>query len=102
MEAIMSERVNLDHIRSETLARIERSERNLKLSLYGVAVMEALFLGAMLLLTDFSNRLHMLLLLGTVGSYMIIVSSLIVLAQYLNRGNLRILKAIELMKAGLG
>ena len=93
----MSEKVNLDGVRSEVLARINRSERNFKLAfLAGVAV-EALFLVAFFLAADFSNRVHLLLLIATVGSYSIVLLGLVALGAHLNRGVLRILKAIELL-----
>ena len=47
------------------------------------------------------NRLHLLLLIGTVGSYTVIVLGLVALGVYLNGGNLRLLKAIELLKGDL-
>ena len=93
----MSEKVNLDGVRSEVLARINRSERNFKLAfLAGVAV-EALFLVAFFLAADFSNRVHLLLLIATVGSYSIVLLGLVALGAHMNRGVLRILKAIELL-----
>jgi len=43
----------------------------------------------------------LLLLIASFGSYNIVVMSLIVLGAYVNRGHLRILKAIELLKSEL-
>lgn len=94
----MSEKINLDQVRSEALERINRSERNFKLALMGAAVLEALFLGAFILTADFSNRMHVLLLIATVGSYSVLVLGLVALGAHVNRGILRILKAIELLK----
>ena len=45
----MSERVNLDAVRGEALARIERGERNFKLAFFAAVVFEALFLALFLL-----------------------------------------------------
>jgi hypothetical protein len=95
----MSERVNLDEARFKVLARIKRSERNFKLALLAAVALEALFLVAFLLAADFSNRMHLLLLLATVGSYSVVVLGLVALAAHVNRGVLRVLKAIELLKA---
>ena len=89
---------NLDQVRSLTLQRIERNERNLKLSLAGAAAWELFFLVAFIVKMEHGNRLHVLLLIATVGSYTVVVLGLIVLGIYLNRGNLRLLKAIELLK----
>ncbi len=94
----MSEKINLDQVRGEALERINRSERNFKLALIGAATLEALFLGAFLLTADFSNRLHVLLLIATVGSYSVLVLGLVALGAHVNRGILRILKALELLK----
>jgi hypothetical protein len=97
-EVIMSDGANLDNVRGKVLADIERSERNFKLVFFIAAIWEALFLAAFILAADFSNRLHLLLLIATVGSYSIVVIGLIALGAHVNRGVLRILKALELLK----
>ncbi|HEX8177037.1 MAG TPA: hypothetical protein VF543_18240 [Pyrinomonadaceae bacterium] len=94
----MSDGANLDNVRGKVLADIERSERNFKLVFFIAAIWEALFLAAFILAADFSNRLHLLLLIATVGSYSIVVIGLIALGAHVNRGVLRILKALELLK----
>ena len=93
----MSEKVNLDGVRSEVLARINRSERNFKIAFCAAVAVEALFLVAFFLAADFSNRMHLLLLIATVGSYSIVLLGLVTLGAHMNRGVLRILKAIELL-----
>lgn len=93
----MSEKVNLDAVRSEVLARINRSERNFKLAFFAALAVEALFLVTFLLAADLSNRMHLLLLIATVGSYSIVLLGLVALGAHMNRGVLRILKAIELL-----
>jgi hypothetical protein len=97
MEVYMSEKVNLDAVRSEALARINRSERNFKLAFFAAVAVEALFLVTFLLAADLSNRMHLLLLIATVGSYSIVLLGLVALGAHMNRGVLRILKAIELL-----
>jgi len=97
MEVYMSEKVNLDAVRSEVLARINRSERNFKLAFFAAIAVEALFLATFLLAADLSNRMHLLLLIATVGSYSIVVLGLVALGAYMNRGVLRILKAVEMV-----
>jgi hypothetical protein len=94
----MSKESNLDGVRFEVLARINRSERNFKLAFYAAVVFEGLFLLAFLLAADFSNRTHLLLLMATVGSYSVVVLGLVALGAYVNRGVLRVLKAVELQK----
>lgn len=98
----MSEKVNLDGVRGKALASIERSERNFKLVFMIAAVWEAIFLLAFIMAADFSNRLHLLLLIATVGSYSMVVIGLVALGAHVNRGVLRVLKAIELLKADSG
>jgi hypothetical protein len=93
----MSQQVNLDGVRSEVLTRIKRSERNFKLAFFAALVVEGLFLVAFFLAADFSNRMHVLLLIATVGSYSIVLLGLVTLGAHMNRGVLRILKAIELL-----
>ena len=93
----MSEKVNLDGVRSEVLARINRSERNFKLAFFAAVAVEGLFLVTFLLAADLSNRMHLLLLIATVGSYSIVVLGLVALGAHMNRGVLRILKAVEML-----
>jgi len=94
----MSEKANLDGVRSEVLARINRSERNFKLAFLAAAALEALFLVSFLLVADLSNRMHLLLLIATVGSYSIVVLGLVAIGVHINRSVLRVLKAIESLK----
>ncbi|HWW76237.1 MAG TPA: hypothetical protein VNZ44_12620 [Pyrinomonadaceae bacterium] len=94
----MSERIDLNAVRAEALARVERGERNFKLAFFGALVFEALFLVVFLLAADFSNRTHVLLLIATVGGYTVVVLGLVVLGAHVSRGVARILKAVELLK----
>jgi hypothetical protein len=94
----MSDKTNIDEIRSAALDRIERAQRNFVLALCAAAVWEAFFMVTFFLCMDRGNRSHLLLLIATVGSYTVVVFGLVVLGAYLNRSNLRVLKAIELMK----
>ncbi len=95
----MSEKINLDGARRETLDRIERAERRFKLMFYLAAAWEAIFLIAFLLAADFSNRTHVLLLIATIGSYTMVIFGLFALGAHVNRAVLRVLKAIELSNA---
>lgn len=89
---------NLDHIRGAALDRIDKSERQFKWALLGAAIVEFIFLVIFLLAMERGNRTHLLLLIGTVGSYTVIVSGLIALGTYMNQNTARILRAIELEK----
>jgi hypothetical protein len=93
----MSERVNLDAVRGEALARIERGERNFKLAFFTAVVFEALFLAAFLLAADLTNRTHLLLLIATVGGYTVVVLGLFTLGAHVSRGFARVLKAVEML-----
>jgi hypothetical protein len=94
----MSDRIDLNAVRAEALARVERGERNFKLAFFGALVFEALFLVVFLLAADFSNRTHVLLLIATVGGYTVVVLGLVVLGAHVSRGVARVLKAVELLK----
>ena len=86
---------NLDDIRGTTMKRVEQNERNYKLMFVGAAIIEAIFLAAFLLLADFSNSLHLLLLISGISVYTIIGFGLIALGLHVNRNALRIINAIE-------
>ena len=92
----MAQNVNLDSVRAAALARIDRSERNFKIAFFAAAIVEMAFIASFLLLADFSNRMHLLLLISTVSCYSIIVLGLVALGEYFNRGVARLLKALEL------
>jgi len=92
----MSEKIN--EIRSNTLNQIERNERNYKFSFVGAAFVELLFFVAFLLLADFSNRVHILLLIMTIVIYTIMAFGLLALGLHVNRNTLRVLNAIELLE----
>lgn len=93
----MSERANLDAVRGEALARIERGERNFKLAFFAAVAFEALFLALFLLLADFKDRTHLLLLVATVGGYTVVVLGLVALGAHVSRGVARVLKAVEML-----
>jgi hypothetical protein len=88
----------LDDIRSEVLARIDRTERNYRLAFLGAVALEGLFLATFLFAADFTNRTHVLLLLGTLMTYSVVVLGLVALGAYINRGTLRVLQAMDATK----
>ena len=85
----------IDEIRADTLERIERNERNYKYVFVGAALIEASFFAAFLLLADFSDRVHVLLLITTITVYTILAFGLIALGLHVNRNTLRVLNALE-------
>lgn len=76
-----------------TLDRIERSQRNFKFALAGAVMIEALLLGVLLWLTDFSDRVQALVFVAAVGGYTLIALGLIMLATHVDRTLLRALQA---------
>jgi len=92
----MDTEARLDQIRTSTLARIERAERNYMRGFIAGAILEALYLAAFVLLADFSNRTHVLVLLGTVGTYALVGVGLLILGAHVTRSTLQVLKALEL------
>jgi len=89
----MSDKIN--EIRVNTLDLIERNERNYKYVFGGAAFVEVLFFAAFLLLADFSNRVHILLLITTITVYTVLAFGLIALGLHVNRNTLRVLNALE-------
>lgn len=94
----MTDQTDLGRIRRAALDRIERAERNFKIAFLAAAFWEALFLAAFLFAADFSNRVHLLLLIATVGSYTFVVLGIVGLGAHANLNAQRILKAIELLR----
>ena len=91
----MTTEQNVGRARLSALERIERGERNYKICFLAAAVVEALFLGGFLLLADFSNRLHLLLLIASVATYTIVGAGLLALGSHVSRCTWRIIKALE-------
>ncbi len=82
-------------MREDVFRQMERSERFKRMAFYGGALLEAAFLAAFLLLADFSNRTHVLLLLSTVAGYTIVILGLVAVAAQVEKNSLRMLKALE-------
>ena len=81
---------------ADALNRIDRAERRYKQAFLGAVAIEAIMLPAYLLLADFSNRTHVLLLLATVATYTIVAIGLLALGAHGTRNTLRILQAVQL------
>ena len=93
----MSNVENINGVRQTALDRIDRSERQYKLTFLVAAIIEGLFLASFVLLADFSNRLHLLLFVATIAIYSILALGLIALGVHVNRSTLRVLNAVELI-----
>lgn len=88
----------IEEARREALDRVDRTERDYKLVFLAAALVESAFLVGYLLLADFSNRLHVLLLIAAVAIYTLVALGLVALGAHVKRCTLRILKAIELSR----
>ena len=89
---------NINEIRASALDRIERAESRYRVAFFGAVAIEALFLAGFLLLANFSDRTHVLLLVATVAIYTILALGLLALGSHVTRSTLRVIKAIELLK----
>ena len=77
----------------QTLDKIEQSQRRFQLALAGAVMFEALLIGAMLLLVNFSDRAQSLIFISAVGGYTLIALGLVMLATHVDRTLLRALQA---------
>ena len=83
--------------RTTALDRMEQAERGYKAAFFAAVLIEAIFLAGYVLLADFSNRTHLLLLIATLAMYTITAIGLLALGAHIKRNTLRILKAVELL-----
>jgi len=90
----MSEETKLDSIRRAALDRIEQSERRYRWLILGAAAVEFFLLAGFILLANFSDRVHVLLLLCTIAIYSIFGFGLLALGSYFKLNTNKILKAI--------
>ncbi len=100
----MAEKTHLDGVRGAALDRIEKSERNYRLAFYSALVVETLFIVGFILLADFHNRIHVLLLLAAIAVYAILGLGMFALGAHVSRNTQLVLRAIELLeqKSGAG
>ena len=84
---------------ADTLRRIETTERRARAAFVGAFVLEGAFLGTFLLLADLSNRTHLLLLLVTASFLTLGALWGVALVGVVNRHTLRVLRAVELLRA---
>jgi hypothetical protein len=96
----MPNETNLDSVRRATLDRIDRAQSHFKLWCFAAALVELAFLAAFLLLADFHQRLHVLLLLSAVATYSIVLLGLFALGAWDRQNTLLVLKGIESLPRG--
>jgi uncharacterized membrane protein YjjB (DUF3815 family) len=90
----MSQTSRSDQARTAALARIQRAERNHRLGILAVALFEAVFGLAFLLIMDFRDRGHWLILLAAVLAYGVVLLSVVNLGRYVNAAAHAILQAV--------
>jgi small-conductance mechanosensitive channel len=83
-----------DRARQTALERIERAERNYRWGFAAVAALEAIFGAAYLILMDFRDRLHWLILIAAILTYGIVLVGVINLGVYVNASTQAILRAV--------
>ncbi|HVF90280.1 MAG TPA: hypothetical protein VNH22_09435 [Blastocatellia bacterium] len=86
---------SIEQVRKSALDRIDRGERWYRIALVAGLFIEALFLVSFVLLADFSNRNHLLLLIAAMAVYMILGAGLFALGAHVSRCTQRVLRAIE-------
>jgi hypothetical protein len=79
------------------LAEAERRERWGRIALYGAALVEALLLGAALMVMDFGNDTHLLVFIMAMLSYTTLALGLAALGARMSASNARLLHAIQLL-----
>ena len=88
----------VDRARLHALADIERSEALYRAAFVTACLVEALLLGGLLWTATISDRTHLLLLIGFVGSYTVCVLSIVALGAHMTRLTQRILRAIDTVR----
>ena len=86
---------DLEQMRANALAKIDRAELWFRLSLYGALLFEGLFTVGVLYFADFHNRLNLLIVCCTGLIYMPVVLGLMALGAHVNRCTLRVLARLD-------
>jgi hypothetical protein len=89
---------NLDKVREEALRRIDRAELHYKLGIGALVLVEGAFMVTYLVLMDFGNRLHWLLLVAAMLIYCTLLVGIINVGQYVRSSTQGILRAIESLR----
>lgn len=79
------------------LAEADRRDRWGRLALYGAALVEALLLGAALMVMDFDDRTHLLVFIMAMLAYTTLALGLAALGARNAAANARLLHAIQLL-----
>ena len=85
----------LDAIRNSVLTRMERAERNMRLGIFGAAIVELVLFGIAFTLVDMSDRVERLIFVMSVLSYTIILLGLAALGAHVTRSVGRVVAALD-------
>ncbi len=86
---------DLEKLRANALAKIDAARRWFYLALFGALAFEGIFFVIVLMIADFRNRLHVLILCCTGLIYMPVILGLVALGAYVNRAVLRVLVRLD-------
>ena len=81
--------------RFNALAEIDKLAKYFRIAILAGIAVEVALLSGLLLLMDFQNHTHWLLLIGFVGSYSIVIMAIVALGAHVSRVGQRILRALE-------
>jgi hypothetical protein len=87
----------LDDILGGVLDTAEKAEKRFIQATLLAGLVEASLLVTFLLVMDFDQRLHWLLLIAAVLTYGTVAAGLVMMGAFINMNTLRVLKAIELI-----
>jgi hypothetical protein len=87
----------LDDILGGVLDTAEKAEKRFTQATLLAALVEVSLLVTFLLVMDFGQRLHWLLLIAAVLTYGTLACGLVMMGAFINMNTLRVLKAIELI-----
>jgi hypothetical protein len=89
------ENETISSIHTNILKQIDKNERNYKIVFVVVALIELAFLITFILLADFTNRTHILILLSTIAIYSISIFGIVALSIFQQKLSLKIILAFE-------
>jgi hypothetical protein len=85
----------LDEIRATVLDQMERSDRNVRLAVYGAAALELVLFAVAIVMVDWSARLERLAFVFSVLTYTIVALGLAALGAHVTRTAGRIVIALD-------
>ena len=86
---------DIETIRANALRQIDQAQRLFKLSIFGMAIFEAICLAGFVLTANFKDKNHLLLFFGVGLVYMPLCMGLLALGAYVNRCTLRVLTRLD-------